>query len=222
MTHTSYKIKVALIDDHAMFRAGLISLLQGFEDIDILFEASHGQAFLDQLDRSLPDLIIVDLKMPHMSGQHLIQLVKVNYPDLKVIVLSMHDDESIILNCLKELRVNAYLMKSASPRELHETIVRVHEDGFFFSPHISQIMFNGLRKRRPSLTANHPKMAISDREKEVLQLICQGDTNSEIAEKLFISRRTVEGHRKHLLEKTQCKNTASLVAYSIQQKMIII
>lgn len=222
MTHAKYKIKVALVDDHAMFRAGLISLLQGFEDIEVLFESSHGQAFLDQLNKDLPDLIIVDLKMPHMSGQHLIQSIREDYPELKVIVLSMHDDESIILNCLKELRVNAYMMKSASPQELYQAIVRVHEDGFFFSAHISQIMFYGLRKRKPSVTADHPMMTISDREKEVLQLICQGDTNGEIAEKLFISKRTVEGHRKHLLEKTQCKNTASLVAYSIQQKMISI
>jgi len=215
-------IQIALVDDHAMFRAGLIALLENFEDITVLFESSHGQDFLNKLENHQPDLIIVDLKMPHMSGQHLIVKVRERYPEMKIIVLSMFDDESVILNCLKELRVNSYLMKSAPPKELYEAISKVHEEGFYFNPHISQIMFEGLRKRKVAVQSNDIAKAISEREKEVLQLICSGDTNSEIAEKLFISKRTVEGHRKNLLEKTNCKNTASLVAFSFQQKMIAI
>ena len=214
-------IKVALVDDHTMFRAGLVSLLNSLPEIEVLFDSSHGQEFLNQLESALPDLIIVDLKMPHMSGQHLIQKVREKYPDIKVIVLSMFDDESVILNCLKELRVNAYLMKTSPPKELEEAIKEVHYHGYHFTPHISQIMFNGLRKRKIDFMENQA-LSISEREKEVLQLICSGDTNSEIAEKLFISKRTVEGHRKHLLEKMQCKNTASLVAFSIHKKIVSI
>ena len=214
------KIKIALVDDHALFRAGLISLLSNFEEVEVMFESSHGQDFLNQLASKTPDLILVDLKMPHMSGQHLIQKIREQYPEMKIIVLSMFDDESIILNCLRELRVNSYLMKSAPPSELKKALVTVYKDGFHFTPHISQIMFEGLRKRKVSVQSEEIVKTISAREREVLELICSGDTNGEIADKLFISKRTVEGHRKNLLEKTRCKNTASLVAFSFQHKMI--
>lgn len=220
MNKESDMIKIALVDDHTLFRAGLVSIFNGLEGVQVLFDSSHGQEFLNRLDHSLPDLIIVDLKMPHMSGQHLIQLVRERQPEMKIIVLSMFDDESIILNCLKELQVNAYLMKTSSPKELEIAIKEVYYHGYYFTPHISQIMFNGLRKRNILVSKKSPELVISEREKEVLHLICAGLTNAEIADKLFISKRTVEGHRKNLLEKTQCKNTASLVAFSFQQKMI--
>ena len=215
-------IKIALVDDHSMFRAGIISIFDANEGIEVLFDSAHGQEFLHQLESRQPDMILVDLKMPQMSGQHLIQLVRERNPDMKVIVLSMYDDESVIINCLKELRVNSYLLKSAPPIELIQAIHRVYEDGYHFTPHISEIMFHGLRKRNVTLHQNEARINISNREKEVLELICAGDTNSEIAEKLYISKRTVEGHRKNLLEKTHCRNTASLVAFSFQQKMISI
>lgn len=220
MTDSKDLVKIALIDDHTLFRAGLVSLLDRFDDIEVLFESAHGQSFLNQLSETMPDLVMVDLKMPHMPGQALIKEIRLRYPELKVIVLSMHDDESIILNCLKDLQVNAYLMKSTPPKTLYEAIHAVHEQGYYFTPHISQIMFNGLKKRQVAIRAEEESIGISGREKEVLKLICQGDTNAEIAEKLFISKRTAEGHRKKLLEKTGCKNTASLVAHAIRHKII--
>ena len=220
MTDSKDLVKIALIDDHTLFRAGLVSLLDRFDDIEVLFESAHGQSFLNQLSETMPDLVMVDLKMPHMPGQALIKEIRLRYPELKVIVLSMHDDESIILNCLKDLQVNAYLMKSTPPKTLYEAILTVHREGFYFTPHISEIMFNGLKKRQAALRSEDKGTGISEREKEVLELICQGNTNSEIAEKLFISKRTAEGHRKKLLEKTGCKNTASLVAFAFQHKMI--
>ena len=215
-------IRIAFVDDHTLFRAGLKSIFEPISYIEVLFDSSHGQEFLHQLESQRPDVILVDLKMPQMSGQHLIERVRERYPDLKIIVLSMHDDESIILNCLKELRVNSYLLKSAPPNELTHAIREVYENNYYFTPHISQIMFDGLRKRKVALTHKEEVINISTREKEVLELICAGNTNSEIAEKLFISKRTVEGHRKNLLEKTHCRNTASLVAYSFQKKMVSI
>jgi DNA-binding NarL/FixJ family response regulator len=222
MTRDEDKITMALIDDHAMFRAGLVSLFGQYEHIDVLFETGNPHEFLNLLQEQQPEIILVDLKMPAMSGQHVIELVKEKYPDMKIIVLSSFDDESVILNCLKELRVNSYLLKSASPRELYQAIVKVHDEGFHFTPHISEIMFHGLRKRKLQSGEGVGMLSISEREKEVLHLICQGDTNGEIAEKLFISKRTVEGHRKHLLEKTHCKNSASLVAFAFQQRLVSI
>lgn len=215
-------IRIAFVDDHALFRAGLRSIFESIDFIEVLFDSSHGQEFLYQLESQKPDVILVDLKMPQMSGQHLIELLREKHPDMKVVVLSMQDDESIILHCLKDLRVNSYLLKSAAPNDLVHAIREVHEAGYYFTPHISQIMFDGLRKRKVALKSENESVRISEREKEVLQLICAGNTNSEIAEKLFISKRTVEGHRKNLLEKTHCRNTASLVAYSFQKKMISI
>lgn len=222
MTQDENKVTIGLIDDHAMFRAGLLSLFSQHENIDVLFETGNPHEFLNLLQEQQPEIILVDLKMPAMSGQHVIELVKEKYPDMKIIVLSSFDDESIILNCLKELRVNSYLLKTARPQELYHAIVKVHEERFYFTPHISEIMFHGLRKRKLQTGTAAGGLSISEREKEVLHLICQGDTNGEIAEKLFISKRTVEGHRKHLLEKTHCKNSASLVAFAFQQRLVSI
>lgn len=222
MTQDENNVTIGLIDDHAMFRAGLLSLFGQYENIDVLFETGNPHEFLNLLQEQQPEIILVDLKMPAMSGQHVIELVKGKYPSMKIIVLSSFDDESIILNCLKELRVNSYLLKTASPRELYESIIKVHNEGFYFTPHISEIMFHGLRKRKLQTGTAAGGLSISEREKEVLHLICQGDTNGEIAEKLFISKRTVEGHRKHLLEKTHCKNSASLVAFAFQKRLVSI
>ena len=205
-----------------MFRAGLLSLFSTYETIRVLFDTANGHEFLNFLSRQQPDIIIVDLKMPTMSGQHIISVVRDQYPDLKVIVLSSFDEESIILNCLKELRVNSYLMKTSPPEALYQAILKVHEEGFYFTSHISEIMFYGLKKRKLTQGTGDGLLSISEREKEVLYLICQGDTNAEIAEKLFISKRTVEGHRKHLLEKTHCKNSASLVAFAFQRRLVSI
>ncbi len=218
------QISVALVDDHALFRAGLLSLFQAYDDVQVLFDTGNGHEFLNLLRESdtQPDIILVDLKMPVMSGQHIINLVKESYPGIKIIVLSSYDDESVILNCLKELRVNSYLLKTTPPDGLYEALVKVDREGFYFTPHISEIMFHGLRKRKLTSGGGTNLMSISDREKEVLHLICKGDTNGEIAEKLFISKRTVEGHRKHLLEKTHCKNSASLVAFAFQQRLVSI
>ena len=205
------EISVCIVDDHSLFREGIRMILSKMQGITLGMEASSGEELLARMEGILPDIILLDIEMGAMNGvETLKKLVELN-PHPKVIILSMHTEPRMISNMM-ELGASAYLKKDASKMELENAIRCVYENGMYFNDHVSASLLSGLksRKRRTVLPAE-----VSQREKEVLELICQEYTTQEIAEKLFISERTVEGHRKKLCLKLEVKNTAGLVKKAI-------
>lgn len=209
-------IKIAIADDHALFREGLVGILNSFEEFNVTCEAGSGPELLQNIAVQLPDVILLDLKMPGMSGIEVTEQLKSQYPQIKVIILTMHHQDDFILHMLY-LGVNAYLLKDTSSKELKEAIVATHERDYYFDEKVSKVMLQGLRKKHLHKPKLDSQIRLTPREEEVLELICREYTTSEMAEKLFVSQRTIESHRKNLLEKLGAKNTAGLVIRAISQ-----
>ncbi len=204
------KIDIVITDDHNLFRKGMKALISDFEFVENIDEASNGEELLKLLasKTKLPDVILLDLKMPVMDGVTAQTQIKKLYPSINVIIITMEDDEQFILHMIGE-GVNGYLLKNAEPEEVETAIKKVIETGFYFPENISSVVFSNLSKKAKTSTLVNP--SFTERESEVLSLICREFTAIEIAEKLSISVRTVEGHRQKLLEKSGAKNIAGLV-----------
>ena len=204
------KIDIIITDDHNLFRKGMKALISDFEFVESIDEASNGEELLKLLasKTKLPDVILLDLKMPVMDGITAQAKIKKLYPSINVIIITMEDDEQFILHMIGE-GVNGYLLKNADTEEVEAALVKVIEKGFYFPDNISSVIYNNLSKKVKTLPQINP--VFSERELEVLSLICQEYTAAEIAEMLNISVRTVEGHRQKLLEKSGAKNIAGLV-----------
>jgi DNA-binding NarL/FixJ family response regulator len=212
-------IKIALVDDHTMFRKGLKGLLEDNEDMQVSLEAANGQDFLEQLADAEVDLVLLDLDMPVLDGIETLARLKTDHPDLKVIILSMHQDEPMILHLMKS-GAHGYLIKESEPEEVELAIRSVMESGFYFNDNVSRIMLAGLVKKQVVKPKLRGGVELTRREMEVLREVALGLTNAEIADKLFLSPRTVEGHRKNILEKTGTRNTAAMIIFAIKQDWI--
>jgi DNA-binding NarL/FixJ family response regulator len=212
-------INIAIADDATLFRKGLTLLLEDFNDINIILEANNGQELLDQLAAStiLPDVIILDLQMPVLDGIETAKILRKDYEPIKIIILSSHYSKAFILNMI-EVGASAYLAKNTSPDEFASTIQNVHKNGFHYNQEVWAIIQKNLTKKK-KVTASFVD-ELTKRELEILQLLCEQLTSTEIAEKLFISKRTVEGHRNNLLSKLNCRNIAGLVVYAIQNQLV--
>jgi len=205
------KIQVALVDDHQLFRSGINFIISDTEDIEIAFEASNGQEFLDFLDQYQPDIVLMDINMPVVDGVEATQKALEKFPDLKVLVLSMFGEVEYY-NTMIDLGVKGFILKDIDNDELIDAIRKVQNGGSYFS----QELLLQLIKSKPE----GEDVDLTRREKEVLELICSGNSNQEISEKLFISQRTVERHRSSLLFKTESKNSVSLVVYAIKNGLV--
>lgn len=213
-------IKIILVDDEILFRKGISFLLSKEENIEVIFEASDGVELIEFLkgDNPKPDIVIMDLKMPLLNGIEATKIIHRDFPTIKIIALTSYDSKSFIANMI-DVGAVSYLIKNATPQELFETINEVAAKGFYYSEYVMGIIQNDLisnKKTKCSLDTNF----ITSRELEVLQLICKQKSTVEIGEKLFISPRTVEGHRNNLLLKTESKNVAGLVVYAIQNAIV--
>lgn len=212
-------IKIAITDDHKLFRRGMNGMVSDFEEIEVLFEAGSGQELLDELKNTTIDLVLLDLEMPEMDGIATTPVLRNQFPEVKIIILTMHDDDQMIAH-LMELGAHGYLLKDAEPEEVETAIRTTIENGFYFNERVSKAMLAGLvQKKKVKPTFSH-QTDLSEREVEVLKLICQEFTSQEIADKLFISKRTVEGHRNRLLEKIGAKNTVGLVVFAAHHGML--
>ncbi len=207
-------IRLALADDQVLFRRGLSLLLGELPDVTIAFECANGEDLLRTLKDDPVDIVLLDLEMPVMDGMAAMKRIRAEHPGVRGIGLSMHDEEKFIVH-LMELGANGYVLKTAEPDEIEDAIRAVAGTGYHFSPMVSRVMLHGLvRKKKvtPTFAAADP---LSARELEALRLICQELTTTEIAGKLFLSPRTVEGHRNNILLKTGARNTAGLVVYAL-------
>nr|WP_315158893.1 response regulator transcription factor [uncultured Flavobacterium sp.] len=213
-------IKMILVDDEVLFRKGISFLLTREKNIKVLFEASNGLELMEFLkgDNPKPDIIIMDLKMPFLNGIEATKIIRRDFPDIKIIALTSYDSKSFIANMV-DVGAVSYLVKNTTPQELFATINEVAEKGFYYSDYVLNIIQKDIvsnKKTKCSFDSNF----ITSRELEVLQLICKQKSTVEIGEKLFISPRTVEGHRNNLLLKTESKNIAGLVVFAIQHELV--
>jgi DNA-binding NarL/FixJ family response regulator len=205
------KIGVAIVDDHKLFRSGLHFILEIEPDIEVIIESSNGKQFLNSLKDIKPDVVLMDINMPEMDGVEASKLAIEKYPDLNILVLSMYSDIEYY-NTMIDIGVKGFVLKDIDNKELATAIRKVHNGGNYFS----QELLLRLIKNKP----DGDTIDLTSREKEVLELICQGFSNQEVSEKLFISQRTVERHRSSLLFKTNSKNSISLVVYSIKNNLV--
>lgn len=218
----SAAIKIALVDDEVLFRKGISFLLQREDNIDIIFEASNGEELLANLEDSIfkPDIIVMDLKMPVLNGVEATKIIRKSYPEIKIIALTSYDTKSFIANMIQVGAV-AYLIKNTTPRDLIHTINQVAKKGFYYDESVLKIIQETIVSTKNS-KGNLETSFLSPREIEILQLICQQKTTTEIAEHLYLSPRTVEGHRNNLLLKTESRNIAGLVVYAIQNEIAVL
>lgn len=211
-------IRILLADDHQMIREGIKALLRKNCEILICGEAETGQEALDLLADQPADLVLMDINMPEMNGIETTKAIQKAHPNTKVLALTMHEDDSHIISML-EAGASGYLLKTADLKTLEEAIEQVHAGETFFPPEVAQAVLQRHVKQKQT-SNNWGNLALTKREKEVLQLIAGGLTNPEIAEKLFISKRTVDAHRRNLLEKLEAKNTAGLIMYAVKQGLV--
>ncbi|MGE6356777.1 response regulator [Flavobacterium sp. NPDC079362] len=218
----SAAIKIALVDDEVLFRKGIAFLLQREDNIDIIFEASNGEELLASLEDSLfkPDIIVMDLKMPVLNGVEATKIIRKSYPEIKIIALTSYDSKSFIANMIQVGAV-AYLIKNTTPKDLIHTINQVAKKGFYYNENVLKTIQETIVSTKNS-KGNLETSFLSPREVEILQLICQQKTTTEIAEHLYLSPRTVEGHRNNLLLKTESRNIAGLVVYAIQNEIAVL
>lgn len=218
----SSKIKIVIADDEQLFRKGMRFLLEKIDEFEVIFEAEDGIELVDLLKSSetVPDIILMDLKMPKLNGVEATKIIHKDYPDIKIIALTSYGGKSFIINMI-DVGASSYLLKNTSPKDVVFTIKEVHEKGFFYNEKVMKMIHeNLLSSSGKKIRSDLDKKLLSKREIEVLELICAEYTTNEIAEKLFISPRTVDGHRNNLLLKTGSKNVAGLVIYGIQKKLI--
>jgi DNA-binding NarL/FixJ family response regulator len=206
-------IKVMLVDDHTLFRNGLQTLLEGSKQIKVVSEAANGNDFLTKIRSDNPDVVLLDIAMPVMDGVEAASKALNEYPDLKIITLSMYGDENYY-NRMVEAGVKGFILKDSEIDEVENAIITVNAGRTYFSQELLQSLLEGL-KNEDSVEKN----ALSNREIEVLQQVCRGKSNIEIADEMYLSKRTIEKHRANIMEKTRCKNTASLVIFAIKNHL---
>lgn len=208
-------ISYIIADDHAIFRQGIKFSLNSFHNLSCIGEAGNGEELLNVLKNGLPDVILMDLKMPGIDGVAATKEIKKLYPGIKIIVLTMYDDEQYIIHML-DIGANAYLVKNTEPEEIAKAIQVVFENEYYFSDMVSKTMLKTLVNKKRITPRFSDAITLSERENEILKLICKEYTTAEIANQLFLSQRTIEGIRTAMLEKVGVRNTAGLVLYAVK------
>ncbi|MEZ4778660.1 MAG: response regulator transcription factor [Flavobacteriaceae bacterium] len=215
------KIKLILADDEELFRVGMSHILSKDPEIEIVFQASNGKEVLEYLATSeeLPDMIIMDIKMPELNGVEATKTIHVVYPEISIIALTTYNTKPFIRNMI-DVGASAYLVKNSPTQKVMHTIKQVFYNGFYYDSHVMEAVKGLKNSDKSEVKTVFDEDFITQREKEVLELICLQKTSQEIADALFISKRTVEVHRKNLLEKTGVKNLAGLVVFAIQNNLV--
>jgi DNA-binding NarL/FixJ family response regulator len=211
--YTENPIRIIIADDHPLVRDGLKSVLNKIPEFEVVAEAEDGRQLLQLIAEHRPHVALVDISMPHLNGLDALQKLSGQYPDLKTIVLTMHEEPEYILKSLSS-GAKAYLLKNVEPQELQKAIRTVARGGKYYNHTVSEIIMDNLTKPEPE------EEALTPREMEVLQLVCRGMSNYQIASELFISIRTVEKHRVNVLRKMQAVNTADLVRKAMAKGLI--
>lgn len=211
----SDRIRLGIAEDHDLVRQGLIALLEDVSQIELAFDVANGSILLDALDQSPVDVILLDLDMPVMTGQQALELIKSSHPDVKCLIISMHYSPIFIQQCLR-LGAHGFLPKNCSREVLIDAILSVHYNGFYFDDTITPELLKKALKGK-DFKVDAVDDILTQREIDILRLICDGLKNSDIADELGISLRTVEVHRKSISDKTNSSNVAGVVIYAIKK-----
>jgi DNA-binding NarL/FixJ family response regulator len=213
------KIKIAIADDYKIFRDGLKVGLSADEQLDVIMEADNGEDLLKEMETEVPDVILMDLKMPIMDGMEATRVIRKKYPTVKVLVVTMYEDDKFIIH-LMENGANGYLLKNTEPDEIRKSIHAVFENGYYFNDLVNKALLKKLvikNNFKPSFNQN---IELTEREQEVLKLICEEKTAAEIGKEIFLSPRSVEGIRQRLIDKVGVRNTAGLVMFAIKNGLV--
>jgi DNA-binding NarL/FixJ family response regulator len=210
-------VTIMIVDDHEIFRKGLAMVINKMKNIKVVAEASNGQEFLDILEKTKVDLVFMDIQMPVMNGIEATKAALQKYPDLKIVALSMFGEEEYLQNMV-DAGVRGFLLKNISKEDLSRAIQLISEGKNYYSEEL--LSFFTKKYMAPAKQQENPEINLTKRELEILQLIAEGFTDAEIADKLFISQRTVNGHRASLIAKTGSRNTVNLLTYAIKNGLV--
>lgn len=207
------KINIVVADDHQLFRDGLKAMLQAWGQVNIVGEASHGSVLLTVLASQTPDIVLLDISMPQGSGIDLLATIKERFPNVKCIMLTMHEDVQYVLRSLKQ-GADGYLLKDAAEEELKTAIREVYEGNKYFKNKISDMIVANLSGARA------PETILSEREIQIIRLVAEGKITKEIADQLYVSVRTIETHRSRIMKKLGVSNTAEMIQMAYKKKLI--
>jgi two-component system, NarL family, invasion response regulator UvrY len=218
--NTDAKIKVALADDHVLLRNGLAGLVNSFDNYTVIFEADNGKEFQQKINAAdLPQLVLMDINMPEMDGYETTLWLKRNHPDIKVLALSMYDNENAIIRMLRN-GARGYLLKDTEPKEFKQALDAIMQKGFYYSELVTGKLIHAVNSITDEGNELASSIKLSDREIEFLKLICTEMTYREIAEKMFLSPRTIDGYRDALFEKLNIKTRTGLVIFAIKNNLV--
>jgi two-component system response regulator NreC len=213
------KIRVFLVDDHTVVRQGLRRILESDEEIEIVGEAGDGRTAINLVQKLRPHVVVMDVAMPELNGIEATRQIIKRVEGAKILVLSMHGDDVYVRQALKA-GARGYLLKDSEDLDLIKAVKAIRAGGSFFSPPVSKVVLSGYLGDKVDGESEDSVARLTDREREVLQLIAEGKTNKEVAHALTVSVNTVETHRKHIMEKLDLHNTAELVRFAIRTKIV--
>ncbi len=212
-------IKVAIADDHKIFRKGVILSLRHFSNLKFVLEADNGEDLLNNIAQAQPDVVLMDLRMPIKDGIETTRQMSKLYPTISIIVLTMHEDERFVTH-LMENGAHGYLLKSTDPSEIKKAITDVFSKGYYLNNFVNRILLKKAHNKSKALPSLSTELDISEKEKNVLKYICLENTSLEIGEKMNISSRTVESIKERMMERFGLKNTAGLVFFAVKNNLI--
>jgi two-component system response regulator DegU len=213
----SYKVYIA--DDHTLFRKAMVNLLRTFERVREVKDAENGKELLTLIKYEAPDVVIVDLQMPVMDGAETSEQIIQKFPEIKIIILTMHDSNKFILHMM-EMGVHAFLLKNTEPDELEKAIYSVVEKDFYHNDLVASVLRKNVKDRKTGQRPVFQQAELTDREKEILLLICRELTMKEIGQRLFLSENTVRNHRVNIMDKVGVNNIVGLVKYAYETGLI--
>jgi DNA-binding NarL/FixJ family response regulator len=211
------RIRVLVADDHTIVRQGLVGILKASEDVEVVGEAADGAEAVEKASKLKPDVVVLDVSMPHLSGLEAARRIRESLPATRILVLTMHDDEEYVLKMVRA-GASGYLLKDSAASELLAGIRALKSGKVYFGPHASRALAEAYQSDRP--LPDDPYERLTDREREVFQLVVEGKTNAQIADLLCISPKTVDNHRTRLMEKLGVHGTADLVRFAAKHKLI--
>lgn len=212
-------ISLVIADDHEIFRDGLALLINKQENMTLVGQASNGRELVQLVTDKKPDIVLTDIKMPYLDGIAACRQLLQQDPDLKIIALSMFEEENLIVEML-EAGAKGYLLKNADKKEIQEAILTVNEGNIFYCKHTSNRLASLIVKSKFEPQKKRSGDLFTERERQIIQLICRQHTAQEIGNQLFLSKRTVEGYRTRILEKMDVKNTAGVVVFALKHNLI--
>jgi DNA-binding NarL/FixJ family response regulator len=213
------KIRIAIADDSSIFRDGLKVGLARDDNFELVLEAASGEELVAGIDRIPTDVVLMDLKMPGMDGMEATKVIRRQWDQVKVLAVTMYDDEKFIIH-LMENGANGYLLKNADSAEIRRAIYCVFENGYYFNDLVNKALLKKLVVKANLTPTFRPDIELSERELQVLRLICEEKTNVEIGQMIFLSSRSVEGIRQRLIEKVGARNTAGLVLFAVKNGIV--